>query len=62
MHSPVASTRVLISGAESWAARSRTDLERDFRNARHEIVPDAGHWVHHDQLDAVTDLLGEFLR
>lgn len=53
---------LLISGGESWAARPGTDLLADFRQARHEIVPDAGHWVHHDQLDVVTDLVRDFLR
>jgi pimeloyl-ACP methyl ester carboxylesterase len=53
---------LLISGAESWAARAGNDLLPDFRDARHEIVAHAGHWVHHDQLDGVTDLVREFLR
>ena len=52
---------LLISGAESWAARTGDDFVRHFRDARHEIVPDAGHWVHHDQLDIVTGLVREFL-
>ncbi len=53
---------LLISGAESWAARSGVDLLQNFRDARHEIVAKAGHWVHHDQLDIVTDLVRAFLR
>jgi pimeloyl-ACP methyl ester carboxylesterase len=53
---------LLISGAESWAAHRGEDLPKDFQDARHEIVPGAGHWVHHDQLDVVTDLIGDFLR
>jgi pimeloyl-ACP methyl ester carboxylesterase len=53
---------LLISGAESWAARPGVDLLAGFRDARHEIVADAGHWVHHDQLDVVTGLLRDFLR
>lgn len=52
---------LLISGAESWAARTGPDLLQDFKNARHEIVPNAGHWVHHDQLDTVTKLVRDFL-
>ena len=51
---------LLISGAESWAAQSGVDLPKDFRDARHEIVPNAGHWVHHDQLDVVTNLIRDF--
>jgi pimeloyl-ACP methyl ester carboxylesterase len=60
--SEIACPVLLISGAESWAARSGNDLLRDFRDARHEIVPQAGHWVHHDQLDIVTALVGDFLK
>jgi pimeloyl-ACP methyl ester carboxylesterase len=52
---------LLISGAESWAARSGSDVLRGFKDARHEIVPNAGHWVHHDQLDTVTKLTRHFL-
>lgn len=52
---------LLISGAESWAVRSGDDFVRQFRDARHEIVADAGHWVHHDQLDIVTGLVRDFL-
>jgi pimeloyl-ACP methyl ester carboxylesterase len=52
---------LLISGAESWAARPGVDLRRNFRDARHEIVANAGHWVHHDQLDTVTGLVRAFL-
>jgi pimeloyl-ACP methyl ester carboxylesterase len=52
---------LLISGAESWQSRSGGDPAQDFRNARHEIIPNAGHWVHHDQLDLVTNLVTSFL-
>jgi pimeloyl-ACP methyl ester carboxylesterase len=52
---------LLVSGAESWVAHSGSDLLNGFREARHEIVPEAGHWVHHDQLDVVTGLLRDFL-
>jgi len=52
---------LLISGAESWAAQSGFDFLKDFRNARHEVIPNAGHWVHHDQLEVVTNLVQDFL-
>jgi pimeloyl-ACP methyl ester carboxylesterase len=52
---------LLMSGAESWTAQNVVDLVKGFRNARHVIVSDAGHWVHHDQLDAVTDIVTDFL-
>lgn len=52
---------LLISGAESWLVQSGDDVLKDFKDARHVIVPDAGHWVHHDQLDVVSALVREFL-
>ena len=60
--SEIACPVLLISGAESWVPPVGIDLLRDFRDARHEIVQNAGHWVHHDQLDVVTDLVREFLQ
>ncbi len=57
----IACPLLLIGGAESWATRSRTDLLEDFPDARLQIVEHAGHWVHHDQLDAVTNMVSEFL-
>jgi pimeloyl-ACP methyl ester carboxylesterase len=55
---------LLIKGAESWAAdpdkSGRADAIRDHQTV---IIKNAGHWVHHDQLDefmeVVTDFLGE---
>jgi pimeloyl-ACP methyl ester carboxylesterase len=54
---------LLLSGSESWANREDDagDLVADFRNARHEVVEGAGHWVHHDQLDHFVDLARTFL-
>lgn len=40
--------------------QSEQDL-RWFRDARYLSVPDAGHWVHHDQLDAVVQAVASFL-
>jgi len=53
---------LLIRGSESWA----TDPEEDgkasaFHDYRTELVGDAGHWVHHDQLDAFLRILADFL-
>jgi pimeloyl-ACP methyl ester carboxylesterase len=53
---------LLISGADSPFDRKGDELVGYFRNARHELVAGAGHWVHHDQLDIVTDLVRDFLR
>jgi len=54
---------LLVSGSESWARRGwdSDDLLRDFRDARHEIFENAGHWVHHDQLDRFVTVVREFL-
>ena len=54
---------LLVSGSESWARRDgdAEALLRDFRDARHEVVENAGHWVHHDQLDRFVGLVREFL-
>jgi pimeloyl-ACP methyl ester carboxylesterase len=32
-----------------------------FQNARSITIPNAGHWVHHDQLDRFLATLAEFL-
>jgi pimeloyl-ACP methyl ester carboxylesterase len=53
---------LLVRGANSWAS----DPEKDgritpFRNARLATIPDAGHWVHHDQLGAFVTELRDFL-
>ena len=42
------------------------DYEKDgradvFQNARVESVEKAGHWVHHDQLEVVIELVDQFL-
>ncbi len=53
---------LLVGGAESWGLPADgDDVVGDFRDARHEVVADAGHWVHHDQLDLVTDMVRDFL-
>jgi pimeloyl-ACP methyl ester carboxylesterase len=60
--SRVSAPTLLIKGAESWAA----DPEKDGRtaviqNRRSVTIPKAGHWVHHDQLDRVTEEVITFL-
>ncbi len=54
---------LLIKGAESWAP----DPDRSGRGSaisEHEtvIIDNAGHWVHHDQLDKVMENILRFLR
>lgn len=53
---------LLMRGTESWAGDPSEDGRMSaFRNARLVNVPDAGHWVHHDQLDVFMDHVREFL-
>ncbi len=53
---------LLIKGSESWAP----DPEKSGRAApipsyRSVTIDDAGHWVHHDQLDLFLEVVSEFL-
>jgi len=53
---------LLVSGSESWFSQEdHEDPVSYFQNARHVQIDDAGHWVHHDQLDAFLKLTVEFL-
>lgn len=52
---------VLLVFARETRVNQQPDAGRHFRNARTVFVDDAGHWVHHDQLDAVVDALRPFL-
>jgi pimeloyl-ACP methyl ester carboxylesterase len=54
---------LLFSGMESWAGNPEADGRaraiKDYRLVR---VPDAGHWVHHDQLEVFLNETRKFLR
>jgi len=53
---------LLVYGKESWASNPQGDGRAQyFRNARVVNVEGAGHWVHHDRLDAFIETLREFL-
>ena len=53
---------LLIYGAESDASNPTKDGRAEvFSNARVHTVEDAGHWVHHDQLEVFLGLLDDFL-
>ena len=54
---------LLIHGTDSWAKDPREDGRADiFKDVRVEEFKDAGHWVHHDQLDGFLKLVKEFLQ
>ena len=53
---------LLVHGADSWATDpEETGDLKYFNNAKRVMFEDAGHWVHHDQLEGVVKLVGEFL-
>jgi pimeloyl-ACP methyl ester carboxylesterase len=59
----IACPTLLVYGTESWARSPAEDGRLAyFRNARVLGVPNAGHWVHHDQLDLFLREVGAFLR
>jgi pimeloyl-ACP methyl ester carboxylesterase len=54
---------LLVYGEESGASNPAMDgRARHFRDAKVVAIANAGHWVHHDQLDAFIDLASDFLR
>lgn len=54
---------LLIRGSESWASDPEQDGKATaFHDYRNVLVRDAGHWVHHDQIDAFMTVLWDFLR
>jgi pimeloyl-ACP methyl ester carboxylesterase len=53
---------LLVRGADSWASDPEKDGRIEpFRHARLVTIPKAGHWVHHDQLDAFLASVRAFL-
>ncbi len=62
LYKRISSPTLLIRGTESWA----TDPEKDgraknFQNVQVASIENAGHWVHHDQLDIFIKLVKGFL-
>jgi pimeloyl-ACP methyl ester carboxylesterase len=54
---------LLFRGAESWASDPIKDGRASaFQNVKVVTIPNAGHWVHHDQLDLFLKEVQEFLR
>ena len=53
---------LLVRGEESWTEDPEEDGRASaFHDYRSVTIPDAGHWVHHDQLDAFLAAVREFL-
>ncbi|MFT7130719.1 MAG: pimeloyl-ACP methyl ester carboxylesterase [Gammaproteobacteria bacterium] len=62
LNSKINCPTMLVRGTESWASDPETDGRAAlFQNVRVENVENAGHWVHHDQLDIFLGLLDDFL-
>jgi pimeloyl-ACP methyl ester carboxylesterase len=60
--SRISCATLLVYGKESWASNPLEDGRASrFRNARVESFDKAGHWVHHDRLDAFIDMARTFL-
>ncbi len=54
---------LLIRGSDSWASDPSIDGRlKSFANVQFQNFEDAGHWVHHDQLEAFLDLVQPFVR
>ncbi len=53
---------LLIKGAESWAQDPDMDgRARAIRDHRTVIIKEAGHWLHHDQLERFLEVVTDFL-
>ncbi|TNE57138.1 MAG: alpha/beta hydrolase [Alphaproteobacteria bacterium] len=53
---------LMLRGAESWASDPIADGRANhFKNARFEVIENAGHWMHHDRLDEFLRLTRAFL-
>jgi pimeloyl-ACP methyl ester carboxylesterase len=53
---------LLVRGSESWARDPEEDGRASaFHNYRSVCIEDAGHWVHHDQLEEFMDVALPFL-
>ena len=58
----IACPTLLVYGKESWASNPEEDGRiAHFANARVISYERAGHWVHHDRLDAFLEALRDFL-
>ena len=62
LYARISCPTLLVRGTESWASDPSKDGRADhFQDVRVENVEDAGHWVHHDQLEIFLGLVRDFL-
>jgi pimeloyl-ACP methyl ester carboxylesterase len=62
LYSRIKAPVLLVRGLDGWTSDPEKDGRGDvFQDARVKQVPNAGHWVHHDQLELFLTLLGDFL-
>lgn len=62
MYGRITCPTLLVRGTESWASDPHSDGRAShFQNVRVASIENAGHWVHHDQLDEFMALTREFL-
>ena len=58
----VACPVLLVYGTESWASNPAEDGRAShFQNAAVALIEGAGHWVHHDRLEAFMEVVRPFL-
>ncbi len=63
LYSRITCPTLLFRGTESWAADPAKDGRVDyFQDVRVANIEDAGHWVHHDQLDEFVAITRAFLQ
>jgi pimeloyl-ACP methyl ester carboxylesterase len=59
----IACPTLLIRGSESWASDPEEDGKATaFHHYENVLIKDAGHWVHHDQLEPFMRVLWGFLK
>ena len=59
----IACPTLLVYGKESWASNPERDGRLDhFKTAKVVEFENAGHWVHHDRLDAFVDTVRGFIK
>ncbi len=62
LYGRIVSPTLLIYGKESWAAKdSGSGQSQYFQDATIELISNAGHWVHHDQLEEFLATVRAFL-